>query len=196
MGGKRRGAGEGSIYRRETLGTWGKYEVEGKRRYVYGRDRQGVRTGLKKALVVSGRGHRLRLAESRCWRVRALVARLDKGGPRSSHLVEARGANRLHIIPRLGTTKLDALQVKSLYRKKLGAGLSATAMRKISTPRPTNRSSRRRCAVGIRPAQRLRIRYATECGEGGDRGADRRTGLMGLVDVVRSDRPPTSSDGP
>ncbi len=42
-----------------------------------------------------------------------------------------------------------------------------------------------------RPAQRLRIRYATERSEGGgDRGADRRTGLMVLVDVVRSDRPP------
>ena len=51
MGGKRRGAGEGSIYRRKD-GRWvGQYEVEGKRRYVYGKDREGVRTKLTKALA-------------------------------------------------------------------------------------------------------------------------------------------------
>ncbi len=51
MGEKRRGAGEGSIYRRKD-GRWvGQYEVERKRRYVYGQDREGVRTRLTKALA-------------------------------------------------------------------------------------------------------------------------------------------------
>jgi hypothetical protein len=41
MGERRRGAGEGSIYRRKD-GRWvGQYEVEGKRRYVYGTLRYG-----------------------------------------------------------------------------------------------------------------------------------------------------------
>lgn len=40
----------------------------------------------------------------------------------------------MHVIPRLGSTKLDklnALQIQSLYRMKLGTGLSPTTVRKI-----------------------------------------------------------------
>jgi hypothetical protein len=39
MGEKRRGVGEGSIHRREDVRWAGRYEVEGRRRYVYGQDR-------------------------------------------------------------------------------------------------------------------------------------------------------------
>ena len=51
MAGRRRGRGEGSIYRRKD-GRWvGQYEVNGKRRYVYGRTRKEVAERLNKAIA-------------------------------------------------------------------------------------------------------------------------------------------------
>ena len=51
MAERRRGKGEGSIYRRKD-GRWvGQYEVNGKRRYVYGRTRKEVAEKLNKALT-------------------------------------------------------------------------------------------------------------------------------------------------
>ena len=47
----RRGKGEGSIYRRKD-GRWvGQYEVNGKRRYVYGRIRREVAEKLSNAIA-------------------------------------------------------------------------------------------------------------------------------------------------
>ena len=51
MGGRRRGNGESSIYRRKDGRYVGQYEDEGKRRYIYGLDRAEVRTKLTKALA-------------------------------------------------------------------------------------------------------------------------------------------------
>ena len=51
---------------------------------------------------------------------------------------------RLHVIPRLGSAKLDklnALQVQALYRKKLDSGLSPPPSGRF-TERSTRRSSR------------------------------------------------------
>ena len=51
MAGRRRGRGEGSIYRRKD-GRWvGQYEVNGKRRYVYGRTRKEVAEKLNRAIA-------------------------------------------------------------------------------------------------------------------------------------------------
>ena len=49
MAGRRRGKGEGSIYRRKE-GRWvGQYEVNGKRRYIYARTRKEVAEKLNRA---------------------------------------------------------------------------------------------------------------------------------------------------
>ncbi|MDP9439302.1 MAG: site-specific integrase, partial [Actinomycetota bacterium] len=134
MGGKRRGAGEGSIYQRKD-GRWvGQYEVEGKRRYVYGQDREGVRTSLTKALADRDAGL---VFDSRnlavCEYVPLWLDSIESAvGPRTWKRHEE--LMRLHVLPRLGSTKLDklnALQIQSLYRKKLDAGLSPTTVRKI-----------------------------------------------------------------
>ncbi len=131
MGGKRRGAGEGSIYRRKD-GRWvGQYEVEGKRRYVYGQDREGVRTRLTKALADRDAGlvfdsRNLTVGEyAPLW----LDSIREAVGPRTWKRHEE--LTRLHVVPRLGSAKLDklnALQVQYLYRKKLDSGLSPTSL--------------------------------------------------------------------
>ena len=51
MGNGKRGRVEGSIYRRKD-GRWvGQYEVDGKRRYIYGKSRKEVATKLTKAMA-------------------------------------------------------------------------------------------------------------------------------------------------
>ena len=134
MGGKRRGAGEGSLYRRKD-GRWvGQYEAEGKRRYVYGKDRESVRARLTKALADRDAGlvfdsRNLTVSEyAPLW----LDSIREAVGPRTWKRHEE--LTRLHVIPRLGSTgldKLNALQVQSLYREKLDASLSPTTVRKI-----------------------------------------------------------------
>ena len=134
MGEKRRGAGEGSIYRRKD-GRWvGQNEVEGKRRYVYGQDREAVRARLTKTLADRDAGlvfdsRNLTLCEyAPLW----LDSIREAVGPRTWKRHEE--LTRLHVVPLLGSTKLDklnALQVQSLYRKKLDAGLSPTTVRKV-----------------------------------------------------------------
>ena len=51
MAGRRRGRGEGSIYRRKDDRWVGQYEVNGKRRYVYGRTRKEVAEKSNKAIA-------------------------------------------------------------------------------------------------------------------------------------------------
>ena len=135
MGEKRRGAGEGSIYRRKD-GRWvGQYEAEGKRRYAYGQDREGVRTRLTKAIADRDAGlvfdsRNLTVAEYAPLWLDSVEGAV--GGPRTWKRHEE--LTRLHVIPRLGSTRLDklnALQVQALYRKKLDAGLSPTTVRKV-----------------------------------------------------------------
>src|SRR5918998_246799 len=139
MGGKRRGAGEGSLYRRKD-GRWvGQYEAEGKRRYVYGKDRESVRVRLTKALADRDAGlvfdsRNLTVSEyAPLW----LDSIREAVGPRTWKCHEE--LTRLHVIPRFGSTgldKLNALQVQSLYREKLDAGFPRPPCGK-STPRST-----------------------------------------------------------
>ena len=134
MGEKRRGADEGSIYRRKD-GRWvGQYETEGKRRYVYGKDRETARARLTKALADRDAGpvfdsRNLTVCEyASLW----LDSIKEAVGPRTWKRHEE--LTRLHVVPLLGSAKLQklsALQVQTLYRKKLDAGLSPTTVRKV-----------------------------------------------------------------
>lgn len=134
MSERRRGPGEGSIYRRKDGRFVGQYEVEGKRRYIYGRDRDEVRTKLTKALADRDAGiifdsQNLTVGEyMSVW----LDSIKDTVGPRTWKRHEE--LTRLHITSRLGSVRLDklnAMQAQSLYRVKLDAGLSPTTVRKI-----------------------------------------------------------------
>jgi integrase len=134
MAERKRGAGEGSIYRRKDGRYVGQYEADGKRRYVYGRDREEVRTKLTKALADRDAGlvfdsRNLTASEYMpLW----LDSIREAIGPRTWKRHEE--ITRLHIAPVLGKTKLDKLnplQVQALYRKKLDAGLSPTTVRRI-----------------------------------------------------------------
>ena len=51
MAGRRRGRGEGSIYRRKDGRYVGQYEVNGKRRSFYGKSRKEVVAKLNKAIA-------------------------------------------------------------------------------------------------------------------------------------------------
>lgn len=133
MGEKKRTNGEGSIYQRKDGRYVGQYEVEGKRRYIYGSDKNEVRTKLTKALADRDAGlvwdsQDLTVGEYlSVW----LDSIRDTVGPRTWKRHEE--IKRLHIEPTLGKIRLDKLnplQVQSLYRKKLNEGRSATTVRK------------------------------------------------------------------
>src|SRR5215211_214802 len=124
---KRREKGEGSIYRRKD-GRWvGEYEVDGKRRYIYGKTRKEVAGKLTKAMADRDAGMIFDAGSLRVgdyldgWldSIRDTLRR--RTWTRHEEVV------RLHLKPSLGNTKLDRLsapQVQSLYRSKLDSGLS------------------------------------------------------------------------
>jgi integrase len=131
---KRRGKGEGSIYRRKE-GRWvGQYEVNGKRRYVSGKTRAEVSKQLTNAkaerdagLVFDAEG--LTVDEYlTCWldTIRGTV----KDNTWTGHEINV----RVHLSPALGSTKLDKLnpfQVQSFYRAKLDDGQSPASVLKV-----------------------------------------------------------------
>jgi integrase len=133
-GRRRRGRGEGSIYRRKD-GRWvGQYEVNGKRRYVYGRTRKEVAQKLNKAIAERDAGlfydcENLTLEE---YLDRWLDSIRGTLAPRTARRHEE--LTRLHVKPAIGKvrlSKLNALQVQSFYRCKLDEGLSAATVVKI-----------------------------------------------------------------
>ena len=134
MAGRRRGRGEGSIYRRKD-GRWvGQYEVNGKRRYVYGRTRKEVAEKLNKAIAERDAGlvfdaKNLSVGEY-------LDSWLDtiRGTLAPNTVRRHEELTRIHIKPALGKaklSKLDPLRVQSCYRSKLDEGLSAATVVKI-----------------------------------------------------------------
>jgi integrase len=134
VAGRRRGRGEGSIYRRKD-GRWvGQYEVNGKRRYVYGRTRKEIAQKLNRAIVERDAGlfydcENLTLAE---YLDRWLDSIRGTLAPRTVRRHEE--LTRIHIKPAIGKvklSKLSPLQVQSLYRRKLDDGLSAATVVKI-----------------------------------------------------------------
>jgi integrase len=130
---KRRGKGEGSIYRRKD-GRWaGQYEVGGKRRYVSGKTRAEVAKKLTKAIAERDAGF---VFDAEGLTVGEYLTRwLDtvrgtvKDNTWSGHEINV----RVHLSPALGSTKLDKLnsfQVQSFYRAKLDDGQSPASVLK------------------------------------------------------------------
>lgn len=133
MARKRRGKGEGSIYRRGD--RWvGQYEVNGKRRYVSGKTRAEVAAKLNKAIAERDAGlvfdaENLTVGE---YLVRWLDTVRDtvKDNTWKHHELNV----RVHLSPVLGSTKLDKLnpfQVQSFYRAKMDDGLSPASVLKV-----------------------------------------------------------------
>jgi integrase len=134
VAGRRRGRGEGSIYRRKD-GRWvGQYEVGGKRRYVYGKTRRDVAAQLAKAITDGNEGL---IFDSEHLTVSQYLDRwLDsiRGTVRESTWVRHEINVRVHLKPALGGVrlgKLNPLQVQSLYRCKLDEGKSAASVMKM-----------------------------------------------------------------
>jgi integrase len=123
----KRGRGEGSIYRRKD-GRWvGQYDIDGKRRYIYGKTRKEVASKLTKAMAERDAGM---VFDAGSLRVGDYLDRwLDsiRDTLRRRTWIRYEEIVRLHLKPSLGVIKLDrvsALQIQSLYRAKLDSGLS------------------------------------------------------------------------
>ena len=136
---KKRGNGEGSIYKRKN-GRWvGQYLVHTaagpKYRYIYGKTRQAVAERLTKAMADRDGGlifdaAKMTLGEY----LDHWLADSVKGTVRASTYEHHEAIVRLHIKPslgRVGLKKLTSAHVRGLYREKLDAGLSPATVRKI-----------------------------------------------------------------
>ena len=137
---KRRGNGEGSVYRRKD-GLWvGQYKIHAptgtKTKYIYSKTRKDAAAKLAKAIADRDAGlvfdcGSLRVGEYLGRWLDAVSGTVrERTWKRSEEMV------RLHLVPALGTTRLDrlsALQLQSLYGSKLGSGLSARTVRMIHT---------------------------------------------------------------
>ena len=125
---KRRVKGEGSVYRRGDGRIVGEYEdANGKRRYVSGKSKAEVRQRLRKLLADRDEGIAY---DSENLTVAAYLDRwLDavKGAVRYRTWQRHEQVVRLHLKPTIGGVRLDkvnALQVQSVYGRKLEVGLS------------------------------------------------------------------------
>ena len=136
---RKRGNGEGSIYRRKD-GRWvGQYLVytsEGpKYRYIYGKTRQDVSKKLTKAMADRDGGITF---DAGTLTVSEYLDRWMKDSVRGTvrlSTVERHEINvRVHINPALGQVKLKSLtpaHVRALHREKLDGGSSPATVRKI-----------------------------------------------------------------
>jgi integrase len=124
---KRRGRGEGSIYKRKD-GSWvAQYHDGNRRRYIYGKTRKDVAARLSEAIAERDSGlvydsENLKVAD---YLDRWLDAIRDTLRERTWQRHEE--ITRLHLKPTIGSfklDKLDALRVQTLYRSKLDSGLS------------------------------------------------------------------------
>jgi integrase len=125
---KRRGNGEGSVYRRGDGRVVGEYvDANGKRRYVSGKSKTEVKAKLRKLLADRDKGIAY---DSENLTVSGYLDRwLDaiKGTVRDRTWERHEQVVRLHLGPTIGNVRLDrlnALQVQSVYGRKLEAGLS------------------------------------------------------------------------
>ena len=130
----RRSSGEGLIYQRKDDLWVGQYVAQGKKRYVYGKTRKDVAQRLAKAVANFEQGI---VFDARNL---TLDAYLDKWLDATKDTVrlgtwkQYEMIARVHIKPTLGKVKLnqfDALQIQTLYRQKLDAGVSTRRVRYI-----------------------------------------------------------------
>src|ERR687890_1183021 len=137
---KKRGNGEGSIYRRKDgrwVGQYTIYTTTGpKYRYLYGKTRAVVADKLTKAMADRNGGL---IFDAGSLRVGEYLDRWlsdsVRGTVRTSTFERHEGIIRLHIKPslgRVGLKKLTPAHVRGLYSEKLDSGLLAPAtVRKI-----------------------------------------------------------------
>ena len=137
---KKRGNGEGSVYRRKD-GLWvGQYKVRtpngNKTKYVYSKTRKDAATKLVKAVaerdsgVVYDSGNITVADYLSKWLDSVGGTVRERTWRRSEEMV------RIHLVPALGETRLDKLsapQVQALYRTKLESGLSVRTVRMVHT---------------------------------------------------------------
>ena len=136
---RKRGNGEGSIYRR-TDGRWvGRYLVHTakgpKYRYLYGKTRAVVAEKLTKAMADRDSGlifdaGKMTVGEY----LDRWLAVTVKGTVRTSTYERNEEIVRLHIKPspgRVGLKKLTPAHVRGLYREKLDSGLAPATVRRI-----------------------------------------------------------------
>ncbi|HKH75596.1 MAG TPA: hypothetical protein VKA51_01425 [Rubrobacteraceae bacterium] len=125
---KRRVKGEGSVYQRKNGRFVGEYDdINGKRRYVSGKNKAEVRAELREKLAERDRGI---VVDSEGLTVekymdRWLESTRDNVGLRTYQHSEE--TTRLHIKPTLGRVRpgrLTAMQLDTLYGEKLKSGLS------------------------------------------------------------------------
>jgi integrase len=136
---KKRGNGEGSIYRRKDgrwVGQYTIYTATGpKYRYLYGRTRAAVAEKLTKAMADRNSGlmfdtGRLTVGEY----LDQWLSDSVRSTVRTSTFERHEAIIRLHIKPTLGHVglkKLTPAHVRGLYREKLDSGLAPATVRKI-----------------------------------------------------------------
>ena len=125
---KRRGNGEGSVYRRgdgRVVGEW--VDANGKRRYISGKTKTAVRKRLRELLADRDKG--IAYDSENLTMGDYLDRWLDavKGSVRPRTWQRSEEAVRLHLKPTIGHHRLDklnAMQVQAAYRQKLEEGLS------------------------------------------------------------------------
>ena len=137
---KRRGNGEGSVYRRKD-GLWvGQYKVQTpngtKTKYIYSKLRKDAAAKLAKAIADRDSGL---VFDSASLTMEAYLGEwLDsvRGTVRERTWKRSEEMVRIHLVPALSATRLDRLnahQLQSLYSSKLDSGLSARTVRMIQT---------------------------------------------------------------
>src|SRR5918999_775077 len=136
---KKRGNGEGSIYRRKDgrwVGQYTVYTATGpKYRYLYGKTRAAVAEKLTKAMADRNGGlifdgGNLTVGEY----LDRWLSDSVRGTVRPSTFERHEGIIRLHIKPslgRVGLKKLTPAHVRGLHREKLDAGLTPATVRTI-----------------------------------------------------------------
>ncbi len=123
---RRRTKGTGSVYTRKDGRVVGEYEVNGRTRYIYGRDEKQVADRVAEAIRDRDAGIDSENMTVGGYLDRWLTAIRDT--VRVGTCKQYEMIVRLHIKPTLGTVKLDklnALQIQSFYRERLDAGLSS-----------------------------------------------------------------------
>ncbi len=136
---RKRGNGEGSIYRRKDgrwVGQYTVYTAKGpKYRYIYGKTRAAVAEKLTKAMANRDRGF---LFDAGSITVGEYLDRWlsdsVRGTVRASTFERHEGIVRTHIKPSLGRIKLKSLtptHVRGLHCEKLDAQLAPATVRKI-----------------------------------------------------------------
>ncbi len=123
---RRRTKGTGSVYTRKDGRVVGEYDVNGKTRYIYGKDESEVANRVAEAIKNRDAGIDSENMTVGGYLDKWLAAIRDT--VRVGTWKQYEMIVRIHIKPTLGNAKLDklnALQIQSFYRERLDAGISA-----------------------------------------------------------------------